>query len=66
MTACQSVAFKFFELPIPFGQVIDTPLRMSHNEHYLKFFQEFLAQFKNVEDCWNYILKLDCQMSIYV
>jgi len=28
---------------------------MTNNEQYPKDFQEFLAQFKNEDDCWNYI-----------
>jgi len=31
---------------------------MNTNEHYPKDFQEFLMQFKNEEDCWNYIFEL--------
>jgi len=31
---------------------------MNHNEHYPKHFQEFLAQFRSEEDCWNYIFEI--------
>ena len=31
---------------------------MTTEEHYPKYFQEFLMQFKNEEDCWNYIFEL--------
>jgi len=31
---------------------------MNTNEHYPKDFQEFLMQFKNEEDCWNYIFEM--------
>ena len=30
---------------------------MNNNERYPKDFQEFLAQFKSEEDCWNYIFE---------
>lgn len=30
---------------------------MANIEHYPKDFQEFLAQFKNEDDCWNYIFE---------
>ena len=31
---------------------------MNHKERYPKHFQEFLAQFRNEEDCWNYIFEI--------
>lgn len=31
---------------------------MSTNEHYPRHFQEFLEQFKNEDDCWNYIYEI--------
>lgn len=31
---------------------------MNNNEQYPKHFQEFLAQFRNEEDCWNYIFEI--------
>lgn len=31
---------------------------MNTEEHYPKDFQEFLMQFKNEEDCWNYIFEI--------
>jgi len=31
---------------------------MNNNERYPKDFQEFLAQFKSEEDCWNYIFEM--------
>ncbi len=31
---------------------------MSNNEQYPKDFQEFLAQFKSEEDCWNYVFTI--------
>ena len=31
---------------------------MNNNERYPKHFQEFLAQFRNEEDCWNYIFEI--------
>jgi len=31
---------------------------MSNNEVYPKHFQEFLAQFRSEEDCWNYIFEI--------
>lgn len=31
---------------------------MISNEHYPKDFQEFLAQFRSEEDCWNYIFEI--------
>lgn len=31
---------------------------MSNNERYPKHFQEFLAQFRSEEDCWNYIFEI--------
>ena len=31
---------------------------MINNERYPKDFQEFLAQFKNEDDCWDYIYDL--------
>lgn len=31
---------------------------MSTSEHYPRHFQEFLEQFKNEDDCWNYIYEI--------
>lgn len=31
---------------------------MNENEKYPKVFQEFLAQFRNEDDCWNYIFDI--------
>jgi len=31
---------------------------MSITEHYPRHFQEFLEQFKNEDDCWNYIYEI--------
>lgn len=32
--------------------------KMNENEKYPKYFQEFLAQFRNEDDCWNYIFDI--------